>query len=115
MSANADSVRFKFACNVHDWAYFEKIFVSGKTEFLPKIAYGLWQEISCFKVLVVSDIKVIFKCCKRSRHSESLWFALKWGLNFGWLTQRFMKIVWCSFNSFEQCIFLSHSQLFSKM
>ena len=24
MSANADSLRFKFACNVHDWAYFEK-------------------------------------------------------------------------------------------
>ena len=67
------------------------ISVSGKTEFLPKIAYGLWQEISCLKVLVVSDIKVIFKCCKRNRHSESLWVALKWGLNFGWLTQRFME------------------------
>ena len=24
MSANADSLRFKLACNVHDWAYFEK-------------------------------------------------------------------------------------------
>ena len=24
MSANANSVRFKFTCNVHDWAYFEK-------------------------------------------------------------------------------------------
>ena len=61
MSANADSVRFKFACNVHDWAYFEKISVSGKTKFLPKIAYGLGQEISCFKFLEVSDFKVIFK------------------------------------------------------
>ena len=38
MSANEDSLRFKFACNVHDWAYFEKLSVSGKTEFLRKIA-----------------------------------------------------------------------------
>ena len=61
MSANADSVRFKFACNVHDWAYFEKLSVSGKTYFLPKIAYGFGQNISCIKFLVVSDLKVIFK------------------------------------------------------
>ena len=45
-SANADSVRFTFAGNVHDWAYFEKLSVSGKTEFLHKIAYGLRQDIS---------------------------------------------------------------------
>ena len=46
MSANADSLRFKFTCNVHDWAYFEIISVSGKTEFLHKIACGLGQDIS---------------------------------------------------------------------
>ena len=61
MSANADSVRFKFACNAHDWAYFEKVSVSGKTDFLHKIAYGLGQDISCIKFPVVSDFNVIFK------------------------------------------------------
>ena len=61
MSANTDSVRFKFACNVLDWAYFEKLSVFGKTYFLHKIAYGLGQDISCIKFLVVSDFKVIFK------------------------------------------------------
>ena len=91
MSANADCLRFKFACNVHNWAYFEKLSVSGKTDFLPKIAYCLGQDISCIKFLVVSNFKVIFKICKRSRHSESLWVALKWGLNFGWLTLRYME------------------------
>ena len=56
MSANADSVRFKFASNVHAWAYFEKLSVSGNTDFLHKIAYGLGQDISCiiFLVLVTS-------------------------------------------------------------
>ena len=52
MSANANNVRFKFACNVHDLAYFEKIPVSGNTEFLLKVAYGLGQDISCIKFLV---------------------------------------------------------------
>ena len=66
MSANADSLRFKFACNVHDWTYFEKLSVSGKTEFLHKIAYGLWQDISCIKFLVVSDFKVIFNDAKEA-------------------------------------------------
>ena len=61
MSANANSVRFKFAYNVHDWACFEKLSVSGKTEFLHKVAYGLWQDNSCIKFLEVSDYKVIFK------------------------------------------------------
>ena len=61
MSENADSVRFKFVCNVHDWAYFEKVSVSGKNIFLHKIAYGLGQDISCIKFLVASDFKVIFK------------------------------------------------------
>ena len=61
MSTNADSLRFKFACNAHDLAYFEKLSVSGKTDFLNKIAYGLGQDISCIKFLVVSDFKEIFK------------------------------------------------------
>ena len=61
MSANADSLRFKFASKVHDWAYFEKLSVSGKTDFLHKIAYGLRQDIPCIKFLVVSDFEVIFK------------------------------------------------------
>ena len=39
----------------------KKVPVSGKTEFLHKIAYGLGQDISCIKFLVVSDFKVIFK------------------------------------------------------
>ena len=37
-----------------------------KTEFLHKVAYGLGQEISCIKFLVVSEFKVIFKCCKKA-------------------------------------------------
>ena len=61
MSANADSVRFRFPCNVHYWAYFEKVSVSGKTEVLHKIALGVGQEISCIKFLVVSNFKAIFK------------------------------------------------------
>ena len=61
MSGYANSVRFKFACNVHDWACFEKLSVSGKTEFLHNVAYGLGQVISCIKFLVVSDFNVIFK------------------------------------------------------
>ena len=61
MSANADSDRSKFACNVHDWAYFEKLSVSGKTYFLHKIAYGLGHDMSCIKFLVVSAFKIIFK------------------------------------------------------
>ena len=64
MSANAESLRFKFVCNVHDWGYFEKLSISRKktkTDFLHKIAYGLGQDISCIKLLVVSDFKVIFK------------------------------------------------------
>ena len=45
MSAIADSIRFNFTCNVHDWAYFLKnLSVSGKTYFLHKIACGLGQE-----------------------------------------------------------------------
>ena len=91
MSANADRVRFKFASNVHDWAYFEKGSMVGKTDFLLKIAYGLGQDISCIKFLVVSDFKAIFKCCKRNRQSESSWVALKWELNFGWLTLRYTE------------------------
>ena len=61
MSGNANSVRFKFACNVHEWACFEKLSVSGKTELLHKVAYGLGQDISWIKFLVVSDFEVIFK------------------------------------------------------
>ena len=61
MSGNANSVRFTFACNVHNWACFEKLSVSGKTEFLHKVAYGLGHDISSIKFLVVSDFKVIFK------------------------------------------------------
>ena len=57
MSANADSVRFKVACNVHVCAYFEKLPVSGKNRFLQKMAYDLGQGISCFKFLVVSDFE----------------------------------------------------------
>ena len=36
-------------------------FPEKKTEFLHKIAYGIGQDISCIKFLVVRDFKVIFK------------------------------------------------------
>ena len=62
MSANTDSLKSKSACNVHDWAYFEKLYISEKTNFFTKKnAYGLGQNISCIKFLVVSDFKKIFK------------------------------------------------------
>ena len=61
MSAIADSVGFKLMCNVHVWAYFEKLSVSGKNIFYKKMAYGLGQDISCITFLVVSDIQVLFK------------------------------------------------------
>ena len=51
MSGNANGVRFKFACNVHDWACFEEVSVSEKTEFLHKVAYGLGQDISSSQLL----------------------------------------------------------------
>ena len=35
--------------------------VSGKTECSQKVAYGLGQDISCIKFLVVSYFKDIFK------------------------------------------------------
>ena len=41
--------------------FLKKISVSGKTEFLHKVAYGLGQDISCIKFLVVTDFKVLFK------------------------------------------------------
>ena len=46
MSANADSVGVKLACNVHVWAYFEKLPESGNSYCLQKMSYGLVQ-ISC--------------------------------------------------------------------
>ena len=57
----AVSVGFKLVCNVHAWAYFEKIPVSGKNLILQKIAYDLGQDISCIKFLVVSDCEILFK------------------------------------------------------
>ena len=45
MTGNVDSVRFKFSCNVHDWAYFEKNIRFRKHVFLHKIAHGLGQDI----------------------------------------------------------------------
>ena len=58
MSPNADSVRFKFVCNVHVSAYFEKTPVSGITYlYTKKIAFGLGQVISCINCLVVSDFE----------------------------------------------------------
>ena len=59
--ASADSMGFKLACNVHVWAYFEKIPVSGKNLFFTKMAYGLGQDIACIKILVVSDLETLFK------------------------------------------------------
>ena len=35
--------------------------VSGKTYYLTKMAYGLRQDISCIKFLVVSDSDALFK------------------------------------------------------
>ena len=51
MSGNANSVRFKFACNVHDWTCFEKLSFSGKTDFyikLPMVMVGHFlYQIAC--------------------------------------------------------------------
>ena len=62
MSANANSVRFNLrAMSIIGLILKKKISVSGKTEFLHKVAFGLGQDISCIKFLVVSDFKVFFK------------------------------------------------------
>ena len=83
MSANAESVGFKLACNVHVWAYFEKLPDSRKTYFLQKMAYGLEQDIYCIQFLVVSDLDALFKRFRRSGYSGLFWIAFKWGLNLG--------------------------------
>ena len=61
-------VGFKVACNVHVWAYFEKIPVSGKKKyFLQKMAHGLGRDISCIKFLVVSDLKGIVQMMQKKQ------------------------------------------------
>ena len=55
MSANADNVRFKLACNVQFCAYFEKFAFSGKNIVFTKMAYGLGKDISLVNFPVVSD------------------------------------------------------------
>ena len=52
VSGNADSVGFKLACNVHVWAYFEKLPVSGKKYFfLQKWPMVLGRTISVINFL----------------------------------------------------------------
>ena len=80
MSANADSVVFKLACNVNVLVYFENYeFLANIIFNNKKMAYGFWQHISCIKFLVVCDFEALFKRCKRSGHSGSLRIAFKWG------------------------------------
>ena len=63
MSANAHIVGLNdwIAGNVHVWAHFEKLTFSQKKYFLRKMAYGLGQDISGIKFLVVSDFEAIVK------------------------------------------------------
>ena len=61
MSANADSVGFKLASNVHVWAYFGKIASFWKKLKFYKKAYGLGQDISVIRFLVGSDLEALFK------------------------------------------------------
>ena len=53
MSGNANSVRFKFACNVHDWVCFEKVSISGKktTDFYIKLPMVLGRTFLVSNVL----------------------------------------------------------------
>ena len=63
MSANVDIVRFKLACN-HGTCFglFRKISSFWQNLFfLQKMPYGLGQDISCIKCLVVSDFETVFK------------------------------------------------------
>ena len=89
-------------------SYFAKLPFSGKKNIcLPKMVYGLAEDISCINFLVVNDFKTLFKWCKRSGHSESLWIAFQWGLHIGvFNTAIYGKNLWCSFHSFEHCIYL---------
>ena len=50
-AADADSVGFKLACNVHVWAYFEKLPVSGKLIFYKKWPMVLGRTISVLNFL----------------------------------------------------------------
>ena len=49
--------------------------------FTKKWPMVLGRTVSCIQFLVVSDFEALFKLCKRSGYSESLWIAFKWGLN----------------------------------
>ena len=84
MSANSNSGGFKLACDAHVLAYFEKIYqFLEKSYFLQTKPYGLGQIIFYIKFLVVSDKEALFKWCKRSGYSGSIWIAFKWGFNMG--------------------------------
>ena len=61
MSANADNVRFILVCNVRVWAFSKNYPFLAKLYFYKKMAYGLGHDISCIKVLVVSDLQALFK------------------------------------------------------
>ena len=71
---------------------------------MQKSFLGLGQDISGIKLFIVSDFEALFKRCKRSGHSGSLWIAFRWGLNLGVFNIAiYGKIVEISFKSFEQC------------
>ena len=84
----------EFSEKCHNFMIFKK---------MQKMFHGLRQDISCIKLLVVSDFEALFKWCKWSWHSESVWVAFKLRLNFSVFDiAMYGKLVRCFYNSFEQ-------------
>ena len=50
--------------------------------------HGLLKDISCIESLDVGDFEALFKRCKCSGNSGSLWIALKMALNLVCFTLR---------------------------
>ena len=51
MTVKVDSVGFKLVCNVHVWAYFEKLPISGKTLiFTQENGLRSWAEQFMYQI-----------------------------------------------------------------
>ena len=72
MSANADAVGFKLACNVHMYisACFEKLPVLAKLNFYPKKAYGLIQKCRATVNFGIGKFNVLSNMCNKNGNSH---------------------------------------------
>lgn len=78
-SANAESVGFKLACNVH---VFEKWPVLAKTYFLQKLACGLIQECFVTIILRIGKFHLLWKMFNKNGNSHLMSYEEKLTFNF---------------------------------